>query len=131
MNAYCNMSVPPRTQVAWTIVPVGELLVFDLAFVAGAPRKAEEAEFREWFDAFARENAEALENVRRPDFYMASVKVTSSAMRKHGYPLCNDKILTFAIVSRMSDGIYIPGRQPTPRLEHISAKYAFQKGDFA
>ena len=129
-NAYCNMSVPPRTSVEKRIRPVGFMIAFDLVMGANVPAGADDAELSSWLSAFVEKHCSELDAVKRPTGYMIGLSfphVDGHAKYPSGYSmcLCRDPVLTVAVLGRMSGEIYIPRRELS--LSHVMTEklYAF------
>ncbi len=126
INAYCNMSAPPRSQVQKVVRPVGKLLVFGFSCaglqvpgdVPGLPDTVRDARIQDWLADFVRRHAAALDAAARPAGFMIG-----TAFADPGEPLkdgmtasdvagfCRDPVLTVAVLGRMSGRIYIPRRE--------------------
>ncbi len=129
-NAYCNMSAPPRSTVRKEIRTIGDCLVFDIVAVCGAPAEADEDARAAWLEAFVRKHGEALEAVPRPTGYLIATSLPSGAALQPGFRLCQDPILTVAVVARLSGGIYIPRRDLRLSAEAVEKRHALPAGAF-
>ena len=130
-NAYCNMSAPPRSTVRKEIRTVGGCLVFDLVAVCGAPAKADENARAAWLEAFVRKHGAALEAVPRPTGYLIATALPPGAPLQAGFRLCQDPILTVAVVARLSGGIYIPRRDLRLGAEAVENRHALPAEAFS
>lgn len=108
-NAYCNMSVPPRTRVRQIVRPVGRSVIFSIHTVSFKPPFRSPKDFpspQDWIDDFLVQHREALESVPRPSGYM----VGHHGLMQNSL-FCPDPILAVAILGRVSGGVYIPRRR--------------------
>ena len=124
-NAYCNMSVPPRTRIHKEVRPVGRHLVFDLARIAGVPADADESALADWLADYLGGHAAAVNAARRPGGYMIAIPLTRGAPLPSGFLLCQDLALTVAVLTRVAGGIYIPARRPRLLSAAVNAPLAF------
>ena len=120
MNAYFNMSVPPRSTIAWNIKAAGERLVFDLAVLPDG----------ETPEAFIRRHAAELDAVKRPRLYMVAEPFGRDAALPEGYRLCTDPLLAVAVICRTVNGLYVPNRAILPHPAHLAKRFAFPLKDF-
>ncbi len=114
MNAYSNMSAPPRSEVPVVTHIVGKQIVFNIQHAGLDPRleanqtMQEKAVLaQEWINDFERKHKAELDAVSRPMGYMAGIPYS----RGDDAIVCEDPILTVAILGRMSHGLYIPRRE--------------------
>ena len=129
-DAYCNMSVPPRTQIHKEVRPVGRHLVFDLSRIADVPADADESALADWLADYLRGHADAVNAARRPKGYMIAIPLKRGAPLPDGFLLCQDLALTVAVLSRVAGGIYIPARSPRLLYGAVNAPLAFPAKHF-
>lgn len=120
MNAYFNMSVPPRSTVAWNIKAAGERLVFDLAVLPDG----------ETPEAFIGRHADELDAVKRPRLYMVAEPLGRDATLPEGYRLCTDPLLAVAVICRTVNGLYVPNRAILPHPRSPREKICFSPQGF-
>ena len=130
-NVYCNMSVPPRSQIHREVRPVGRHLVFDLVQIAGVPADAGESALAEWLGAYLRGHGAAVDAARRPEGYMIAIPLKRGAPLPDGFLPCRDLALAVAVLSRVSGGIYIPARRPRLLPAAVAEPQAFPEKYFA
>ena len=126
MDAYSNMSAPPRSKVKMVVRPIGRQIVFDLGRVGlgpsynlKQPQHERDAIIQAWVKDFVSKHKVELDTVPRPTgFMVGSICEDINAplndlMRWHPgvYQVCTDPILTVAILGRVSRLIYIPRRE--------------------
>ena len=126
MNAYQNMSAPPRSKIRNIVRPVGKQIVFDMWHVGlgpsynlEQPQYERDAIIQAWVEDFASKHKAELDAVPRPTgFMVGSICEDVNAplddlMRRHPgvYHVCTDPILTVAILGRVSGLIYVPHRE--------------------
>ncbi len=126
MDAYSNMSAPPRSKVKMVVRPIGRQIVFDLRRVGlgpsynlKQPQYERSAIIQAWVKDFVSKHKVELDAVPRPTgFMVGSICEDINAplndlMRWHPgvYQVCTDPILTVAILGRVSSLIYIPRRE--------------------
>ena len=126
MDAYSNMSAPPRSKVKMVLRPIGRQIVFDLRRVGlgpsynlKQPKYERSAIIQAWVKDFVSKHKVELDAVPRPTgFMVGSICEDINAplndlMRWHPgvYQVCTDPILTVAILGRVSSLIYIPRRE--------------------
>ena len=126
MDAYSNMSAPPRSKMQITVKPIGRQIVFDLgcagvgvAYNGEKTDQQREADVRRWFEDFVRRHKAELDAVPRPTGFMVGSLCDdldaplSDLMQRHPgiYQVCTDPILTVAILGRVSGMIYVPRRE--------------------
>lgn len=114
-NAYCNMSVPPRTMVKQKVSPVGryvEFYLYNACFTHPFKSPWDFPSLQQWLDDFLVRHGEALEAVPRPAGYMIG-DCRETALDEYGNDLriCRDPILTVAILGRVSGTLYVPHRR--------------------
>lgn len=114
MNAYSNMSAPPHSDVHVVTHIVGKQIVFNMQYAGLDPRleanqtMQEKAVLaQEWIKDFERKHKAELDAVSRPMGYMAGIPYSEG----DDAIVCEDPILTVAILGRMSHGLYIPRRE--------------------
>ena len=129
MNAYCNMSVPPRTAMAWQVKSVGGRLVFDLAHVAGIPVESDEAK-KAWLTDFIQANGTALSATVRPLRYTVAELLPRTVALPNGYRLCDDSLLAIAMICRTVNGLYVPQRGLSVPADGFTWRYAYPEKDF-
>ena len=106
-DAYCNMSVPPRTTVRQVVRPIGRYVEFNICRADFAqPFKSPQ----DWLDDFLVRHGDALDAVPRPSGYMISVS-HNSFLYRDDLRSCRDPILTVAILGRVSGTLYVPHRR--------------------
>lgn len=133
MNAYHNMSGPPRTKIAWSIRSAGSVLVFGLASDCLKP----------WFRAFdAAGLADGLRRfeVARPGalaaavapagFVVADVRDGEPSALPDGWSVCADPALALAVVGRMSGNLYVPRRPVRLHPEQAGLWYILPRSEF-
>ena len=126
MDAYCNMSAPPRTTVKRVVRPIGKQIVFGLgctgvgvAYNGKKTDQQREADIRNWFEDFVRRHQAELDAVPRPTGFMVGslcedLYAPLDDLLRHYpgvYQICTDPILTVAVLGRVSGLIYIPRRE--------------------
>ena len=126
MDAYSNMSAPPRSKVKMVVRPIGRQIVFDLRRVGlgpsynlKQPQYERSAIIQAWVKDFVSKHKVELDAVPRPTgFMVGSICEDINAplddlMRWHPgvYQVCTDPILTVAILGRVSGLIYVPRRE--------------------
>lgn len=126
MDAYRNMSAPPRTTIRQTIRPIGKQIVFDLgctgvgvAYNGEKTDQQREADIRNWLEDFVRRHQAELDAVLRPTGFMVGSLCEdinaplADLLRLHPgvYQVCTDPILTVAVLGRVSGLIYVPRRE--------------------
>ena len=126
MDAYSNMSAPPRSKVKMVVRPIGRQIVFDLGRVGlgpsynlKQPQHERDAIIQAWVEDFVSKHKVELDTVPRPTgFMVGSICEDINAplndlMRWHPgvYQVCTDPILTVAVLGRVSRLIYIPRRE--------------------
>ena len=124
MNAYHNMSGPPRTTVCQQVKPVGRQVVFsvyeiDFSYGDDTPK------------TFLKSHRAELESIQRPTGFMIGVvckvgngdKLNNGATEKDVYEICKDPILSISVLGRIAGNIYIPHRQ-------IALGAWFDKGEY-
>ena len=114
MNAYANMSAPPRSNVHVATHPVGKQIVFNMQYAGLDPRLEEHQTMQEkavlaqeWIADFARKHKAELDAVSRPMGFM----IGRSHVSSDDAIVCEDPILTVAILGRVSRLLYIPRRE--------------------
>lgn len=140
MNAYHNMSAPPRTTVCQQVKPVGRQVVFsiyeiDFSYGDDAhktfPPPRDFSSPQEWLDDFLKSHKAELESIRRPTGFMIGAvckggdggKLYNGATAKDVYELCKDPILSISVLGRIAGNIYIPHRQ-------VALGAWFDKGEY-
>ena len=115
-NAYCNMSVPPRTTMMKDVRLIGKQVVLGIPLLGYPPGDLAELEglLDTWDVAMA----------PRPHGYAIVVKVPEERANEGDAIVCHDKTLTLAVVSRIVGGLYIPRRPP--RLSKENTRAVFQ-----
>ena len=115
-DAYCNMSVPPRTTVRQVVRPIGRYVEFNIYGADFTHPFKSPQDFpspQDWLDDFLAQHGDALDAVPRPSGYM--IGDSSYKGSPYGYGddrrICRDPILTVAILGRVSGTIYIPHRR--------------------
>ncbi len=115
MDAYSNMSAPPRSKVRQVVRPIGRYVKFDIYGVDFTPPFKSPQDFpspQDWLDDFLAQYGEALDAVPRPSGYMIGYCDHKGI---YGYGddcrICRDPVLTVAILGRMSGTLYIPHRR--------------------
>ena len=129
MNAYCNMSVPPRTAMAWQVKSVGGRLVFDLARVAGLPVESDESK-KTWLTDFIQTSEPALSATVRPLRYTVAELLPRTVALSNGYRLCDDPLLAIAMICRTVNGLYVPQRRLSVPADGFTWLYAYPEKDF-
>ena len=114
MNAYSNMSGPPRSSVHVVTHTVGKQIVFNMQHAGFDPRlelnqtMQEKAVLaQEWIKDFERKHKAELDAVSRPMGYMVGIPCAFTGDEI----VCEDPILTVAILGRTSHLLYIPRRE--------------------
>ena len=114
MNAYSNMSGPPRSSVHVVTHIVGKQIVFNMQYAGLDPRlelnqtMQEKAVLaQEWIKDFERKHKAELDAVSRPMGYMVGISYSEG----DDAIVCEDPVLTVAILGRVSHGLYIPRRE--------------------
>ena len=119
MNAYHNMSVPPRTTVNQTVKSVGEHLAFKMSEIDFSPPFRPPGDFptpQAWLDDFLATHQDALESVLRPTGFMVALVHEDSRRcqwRNRFWPFCQDPVLAVSVLGRIAGNIYIPLRKIT------------------
>lgn len=115
MDAYSNMSAPPRSMVRRVVRPIGRYVKFDIYGVDFTPPFKSPQDFpspQDWLDDFLAQHGEALDAVPRPSGYMIGY---CNHKEISGYGddcrICRDPVLTVAILGRVSGTMYIPQRR--------------------
>ena len=120
MNAYANMSAPPRSNVHVATHPVGKQIVFNMQYAGLDPRLEEHQTMQEkavlaqeWIADFARKHKAELDAVSRPMGYMVGISYSEGddAVVCDDAIVCEDPILTVAVLGRVSRLLYIPRRE--------------------
>ena len=113
MNAYHNMSCPPKSNIRKVIRPIGRHIVLCLPSLQTPPLEDVKA-CDEWLEKFMLEHKEELEKMPRPTGYVIPEHLKNIVLDDDiypGYGRVNDPVLTVAVLGRMSGGIYIPHRE--------------------
>lgn len=115
-NAYCNMSVPPRTTMMKDVRLIGKQVLLGLPLIGYPPGDFAELQklLETWDVAMA----------PRPHGYTIVVKLPEMPATDAGAIVCRDQALTLAVVSRIAGGLYIPRRPP--RMDKENARAVFQ-----
>lgn len=129
-GAYCNMSAPPRSRVHREVRPLGPHLVFDLALLPGLDASTGDDERACWLRAFEASHADALAAAARPTGYMIAVPLPKHGSLPDGFALCEDPVLTVAVLGRLAGGIYIPHRKLGFAQATAQARFAFPESAF-
>lgn len=127
IDAYHNMSAPPRSSIQKVVRPIGEGIVAGLdidsalfhPLIAIPPENFEERS--RWLDDFVRAHKGELAAVRRPTGYIIPREAT--AYEEKSCPRAG-VMLSLSLLGRMSGGIYIPGRDIRYG-HHIFESYVF------
>lgn len=106
-SAYCNMAGPPRSQLHREIRLIGRYIIFSFM---------RHHMYRIDLNEFARQHRAELEAVPRPTGFMVGMVSPPpfdlfKELSKFHFPICNDPILTVAILGRTSGTLYIPHRE--------------------
>lgn len=116
MDAYSNMSAPPRSKVKTVVKPIGRYVEFNIYGADFRPPFRPPQDFpspQDWLDDFLARHREALDAVPRPSGYM--IGDSSYKGSPYGYGddrrICRDPVLTVAILGRVSGTMYIPHRR--------------------
>ena len=113
MNAYHNMSCPPKSNIRKVIRPIGRHIVLCLPSLQTPPLEDVKA-CDEWLEKFMLEHKEQLEKTPQPTGYVIPVRPNGVILDEDiypGYRWVHDIVLTVAVLGRMSGGIYIPHRE--------------------
>ena len=141
MDAYSNMSCPPRTKIQKVVRPVGKQIAFDLE-KAGLEEPGpdllltldeREAMFNDWLSDFVSQHRAELEAVPRPTGFMVGsvceeiLGPPKDTMKRYSdlYHVCTDPILTVAILGRMAGLVYVPRRELRLTEDSFSRTIAF------
>ena len=127
MNAYHNMSCPPKSTMQKVIKPVGQQIVFNFKaaslHVPGDRMNLSDENrnslIQKWLSEFIQKHQDEFDSVVRPMGYMIGSVfqndnncINSIETQYPGWIYCVDPLLTIAILCRMSGNIYIPQREP-------------------
>ena len=140
-NAYCNMSVPPRSKIQKVVRPVGKQIAFNFE-KSGIQEPGpdilltfdeREALFNDWLADFASRHKAELEAVPRPTGFMVgsicekNLGPPKDTMKRYPdlYHVCEDPILTVAILGRMAGLVYVPRRELRLTEDSFSRTIAF------
>ncbi len=122
LDAYHNMSVPPRSTIRWDIrLPDAEHLAFSLS-APGLPWSSTD-DARAWADAHADDVAAA--GRLAPRGFFAVPILPNDTPLPAGCGLCHDPALAVAVLGRISGGLYIPLRPPRLLVEHYAPRFLF------
>ena len=115
-DAYCNMSVPPRTTVRQVVRPVGRYVEFDIYgadFIQPFKSPQDFPSPQDWLDDFLARHGDALDSVPRPFGYMIGDSSYKGSLCGYGDDrrICRDPVLTVAILGRVSGTLYVPHRR--------------------
>ena len=137
VNAYANMSVPPRSHEVRRIAPPpGGLLAFHLvaALPAHVPTNSPPEAALAWFRRFVAEHAFEIAAAPVPcRFLVVQVLDGLEPLRRlsgSDLPVCADPTLTAAVLGRVAGNLYIPGRPVRLGKELLGRCYLFPKSEF-
>ena len=144
VNAYANMSVPPRSHEVRRIAPPpGGLLAFNL--VAALPAHVPPEAALAWFRRFAAEHAAEIAAAPTPHCFIVPQIVPASPAQTPwheghrpevplpfvtGTATCADPVLVAAVLGRVAGNLYIPGRPVRLGKELLGRWYLFPKSEF-
>lgn len=124
MNAYHNMSCPPRSRVQKCVTLVGAQVCFSFRYIglempgfdSSMPDALRDSIIQAWINTYVIHHQAELDALECPKGYMiGNVYENEAAVEKaqNVYHFrCSEPILTIAVLSRMSGNIYIPQRLP-------------------
>ena len=123
MNAYQNMSAPPRSTIRVTVKPVGEHVLVKLPSHCDSIRRKlwsmnSDSDRASWLQSFVNEHRPELEAVVRPMGFIVPIIIpikarVSDSSPFRSLPVVDDSFLSLSLLGRMSGGIYIPRRKIT------------------
>ena len=121
MNAYQNMSAPPRSTIRVTVKPVGEHILVKLpchcnSLYGKLTSMKSDSDRSAWLQGFVNEHRPELEAVVRPMGFIVPIIVpikarVSDSSPFRSLPVVDDSFLSLSLLGRMSGGIYIPRRE--------------------
>ena len=113
MDAYHNMSGPPRSKIQMTVYPVGPQ--FSIRLADFLPEKYPDEDGMwviNWLERFIRDHKSELDCVSRPSGYMiAKLSKVLPSGKKISDVRCKDPVLAVAVLGRLVGNIYIPRRE--------------------
>ena len=119
MDAYSNMSAPPRSTIHVTVKPVGEHVLVKLpshcnSICSKLWSMKSESDRASWLQGFVDEHRPELDAVVRPMGFVVPVDAgVSDCSPFRDLPVVDDVFLALSLLGRMSGGIYIPRREIT------------------
>ena len=113
MNAYHNMSGPPRSKIQMTVYPVGPQFSIRLADFLPEEYPDEDGTWViNWVERFIRDHRSELDSVPRPSGYMiASYSKKFPSGKEFPDVRCKDPVLAVAVLGRLVGDLYIPRRE--------------------
>jgi len=119
MNAYSNMSAPPRSTIHVTVKPVGEHVLVKLpdhsnSICSKLCSMKRDSDRASWLKRFVDEHRPELDAVVRPMGFVVPIKAGASDFPPfRSLPVVQELFLALSLLGRMSGGIYIPRREIT------------------
>ena len=113
MDAYQNMSCPPRSRIQMTVYPVGPQFSIRLAdFLPEEYLDEDSSWVVSWLERFMRDHKSELDSVQRPSGFMIAKMSKKFSSGKEIFDVrCKDPVLAVAILGRLAGDIYIPRRE--------------------
>ncbi len=117
MDAYSNMSAPPRSKIRVAVKPVGEHVLVKLpshcnSICSKLWSMNNDSDRVSWLQRFVDEHRQEFDAVVRPMGFIVPINARVSDYSPfRSLPVVYDLFLSLSLLGRMSGGIYIPRRE--------------------